>query len=111
MFGQSSGGTAIIALLASPLCQGLFHKAWMLSASPVMNKTSTDAFKDNEVFVKTSGCRNVQCLYNLSTSEVISSAPWDIYPYWSTDDLIELPEKGRFDGALAIVDGKYITPN
>ncbi|XP_045205807.2 para-nitrobenzyl esterase-like [Mercenaria mercenaria] len=109
VFGQSSGGTVVVALLASPLCKGLFHKAWMLSASPVLNKTASDAFKDNEVFVKNTGCGDVHCLYNLSASEVTSSVPWDIYPYWGMEDLIELPEKGKFDGALAIVDGYVLT--
>ena len=49
VFGQSSGGTAILGLLGSPLSRGLFHKAWMASASPIMNKTADDATVDNQV--------------------------------------------------------------
>ncbi|XP_045206987.2 fumonisin B1 esterase-like [Mercenaria mercenaria] len=104
-FGQSSGGTSLIALLASPLCKSLFHKVWMLSASPVLNKTAAEAFKDNEIFIWKSGCADVSCLYNLSASEVVSSIPWHRYPYWAMDDQSDLPTKGRFDGALPIVDG------
>ncbi|XP_045206997.2 para-nitrobenzyl esterase-like [Mercenaria mercenaria] len=104
-FGQSSGGTSLIALLSSPLCKGLFSKVWMLSASPVMNKTAPEAFKDNEIFIRNAGCGDVSCLFNLSASKVITSIPWDVYPYWAMDDLLALPERGRFDGALAIVDG------
>lgn len=99
----------MIALLTSPLCAGLFHKAWMSSASPILNKTAIDAFKDNEIFIKHSGCGDVNCLYNLSADEVTRYAPWDVYPYWSMDDQIDLPIKGRFDGALAIVDGTLNT--
>lgn len=109
VFGQSSGGTSIFALLASPLCRNLFHKAWLISGSPILNKTAADAYKDNEVFLKNSNCTSTACLYALSSAEVTSSVPWTVYPYWEMDDLVDLPTKGLFDGALAIVDG-YVIP-
>ena len=106
MFGQSSGGTAILALLASPLARGLFQRAWLASASPILNKTATDAFRDNKVFVRNTGCLTVSCLYNLSAEEVVDSIPWNEYPYWNMSaDQNNLPTKGLFIGALAIVDG------
>ncbi|WAR24206.1 hypothetical protein MAR_037875 [Mya arenaria] len=43
LFGHSSGATAIYALLASTLGRGLFHKAWVICGSPVMNKTAAEA--------------------------------------------------------------------
>lgn len=104
-FGHSSGGTALLALLASPLSKSLFHKVWMSSASPILNKTAPEAFKDNEIFINNTGCMNVSCLYNLEASEVISSVPWDVYPYWEMTEMIGLPENGKFYGAVAIVDG------
>lgn len=105
MFGQSSGGTAIFALLASPLCKGLFHKAWLLSASAVLNKTLSDAYKDNEIFMTRAGCQDVTCLYSLTSEEVTKAVPWDVYPYWQMADLSDVPVKNHFDGALAVVDG------
>ena len=106
MYGQSSGGTAILALLASPLATGLFHRAWLASASPLLNKTASDAYKDNMVFVRNTGCANVSCLYDLSPEDVINSIPWDEYPYWNMmSDQNNLPTNGLFIGALAIVDG------
>ena len=106
MYGQSSGGTAILALLASPLATGLFQSAWLASASPLLNKTATDAYKDNVVFVRNTGCANVSCLYDLSPEDVINSIPWDEYPYWNMmSDQNNLPTNGLFIGALAIVDG------
>lgn len=105
VFGQSSGGTAIFALLASPLCNGLFQKAWLLSASPVLNKTAADAFKDNEVFLKNTNCTNIDCLYSLSSADVTFAVPWMEYPYWAMVDQGDLPTKGYFDGAIAVVDG------
>ena len=109
MFGQSSGGTAILGLLASPFCQGLFHKAWLSSASPILNKTATEAYKDNEIFLKNAKCTDLTCLYSLTSAEVTSAVPWNVYPYWGMDDLGDLPKKNRFDGALAIVDGKIVS--
>jgi hypothetical protein len=108
IFGQSSGGTSIFALLASPLCKDLFHRAWMLSGSPILNKTTNDAFKDNELFMRNTNCTNVDCLYSLSSAEVTFAVPWTSYPYWAMFDQGDLPTKGHFDGALAIVDGNLI---
>ena len=106
VYGQSSGGTSIIALLASPLASGLFHGAWLSSASPILNKTAHDAFDDNLKFVNNTGCKNISCLYSLTPEEVTLSIPWNEYPYWAMADQNDLPEKGLFDGALAIVDGR-----
>ena len=107
VFGQSSGGTAIFGLLASRLSKGLFHKAWLSSASPILNKTATDAYKDNEIFLKNTNCTNLTCLYALTPEEVTSSVPWNEYPYWDMSNLGDLPTKNRFNGALAVVDGMY----
>ncbi|KAK3098022.1 hypothetical protein FSP39_015404 [Pinctada imbricata] len=110
IFGQSSGGTSILALLASPLAKGLFHKAWMLSASPIMNKTYSDAANDNLVFLKRTGCTNITCLYDMSAEDITKAVPWDIYPYWAMSDQSDLPVLNHFDGAIAIVDG-YLLPD
>lgn len=108
LLGQSSGGTSIFALLTSPLAAGLFHRAWAASGSPTMNKTMQQASKDNLVFLNTTGCGDVTCLRGLSPLELLRSTPWYVFPYWMMDDLLELPEKGRLDGALIVVDGKRI---
>ena len=72
LIGQSSGATSELALLASPGAAGLFHRAILMSGSPVFNKTSGEAAIDNHVFVKSSKCeRNSlaaerECLYKLT---------------------------------------------
>ena len=106
LYGQSSGGTSVYALLASPLAKGLFHRAWAASPSPILNKTAADAFKDNMVFINSTGCSNLNCLYALTPEEVTRSVPWDVYPYWAMSDQLDLPEKNYFDGALPVVDGR-----
>ncbi|XP_060069393.1 para-nitrobenzyl esterase-like [Ylistrum balloti] len=109
LFGQSSGGTSIGALLASEQARGLFHKAWMLSASAVFNKTSQEASMDNLVFLKNTGCTNITCLYDLPASKIISSVPWEVYPFWEMRDQGDLPKKDHFNGAIAVVDGDVVT--
>lgn len=93
--------------MASKPARGLFHKAWLLSASVILNKTTEDASKDNLVFLQNTGCTNITCLYQLPGPKVVSSVPWEVYPYWAMSDQGDLPTKGHFDGAIAVVDGKY----
>ena len=45
----------------------------------------------------------------MTSAEVTSAVPWDVYPYWSMKDQGDLPTKGHYDGAIAIVDGKSPT--
>ena len=110
LIGQSSGGTSELALLASPGAAGLFHRAIVMSASPVFNKSWEDAARDNEIFVKNSKCvRNSsnaerECLYKLSPKQIEVAVPWDVYPYWAMADQNDLPTKNLFDGAVAVVD-------
>ncbi|XP_046377543.2 para-nitrobenzyl esterase-like [Haliotis rufescens] len=105
VFGQSSGGTSILALLASPLSAGLFHRAWMMSASPVLNRTLSEASTDNLAFLNNTGCLDIDCLYNQSAEDLALSITWDEWPRWSMADLMEIPTRGQFNGALAIIDG------
>ncbi|XP_046580393.1 para-nitrobenzyl esterase-like [Haliotis rubra] len=109
LFGQSSGGTSIYALLASPLAAGLFHRAWPMSSSAILNKTSSEASRDNQVFLTTTGCADIQCLLGLSVEKIFTDSPWTVYPSWAMADLENLPVKGQFNGALAVVDG-YVIP-
>ena len=115
LIGQSSGGTSELALLASPRASGRFHRAILMSGSVIFNKSSEDAARDNEVFVKNSRCvRNTsmaeeQCLHNLSVKQIEAAIPWDVYPYWAMPDQMDLPTQNLFDGAVAVVD-KLIVP-
>ncbi|KAJ7330644.1 hypothetical protein OS493_022259 [Desmophyllum pertusum] len=122
LMGSSSGGTSELALLASPGAAGLFHRAIIMSASAVFNKSSVDAARDNEIFVRNSNCvrnsstagdNNLEaerdCLYKLTPRQVQDAIPWSEYPNWRMDDLLELPTKGRFVGAVAVVDGAVVS--
>ena len=111
LLGSSSGGTSVLGLLASPSATGLFHRAILMSASAIFNKSWEDAASDNEVFLRNASClRNNNhaavrdCLYELTPREIQDAIPWNDYPNWRMDDLLELPTKHRFAGAVAVVD-------
>ena len=115
LIGQSSGGTSEVALLASPGASGLFHRAILMSASAVFNKSWEDAAIDNEIFVNNSKCHRSsataerKCLYKLSPTQIENAIPWDVYPFWRMADLMGLPTKNRFDGAVAVVDRTVVS--
>ena len=115
LIGQSSGATSELALLASPGAAGLFHRAILMSGSPIFNKTSEEAAIDNQVFVKSSKCERHnltaerECLYKLTPKQIEDAIPWDVYPYWRMDDLMDFPTKNRFDGAVAVVDKNVVS--
>ena len=58
-----------------------------------------------QIFLTKSGCQDLQCLYSLTPQQIINAVPWSEFPYWDMNDLGDIPEKGHFDGALAVVDG------
>lgn len=58
VLGQSSGGTSILALLASPGSKALFHAAVSLSASPNITVSITDAQK---IFAAAVAAANTTC--------------------------------------------------
>ena len=112
--GQSSGGTSIYGLLASKQANGLFQRAIAMSGSAVYNKTTREASRDNEIFLRRSNCTRktdkdtLACIYNLNQSVILNAIPWKQYPYWEMADLLDMPKKGLFDGALCVVDGVVV---
>lgn len=110
IIGQSSGGTCVLALMASPLAKGLFSGAVALSGGYVLNATVQDAEKDNLAFLKNTGCKDAACLRNLTMEQVLKAIPWDGRPGWAFDPNTDLPTPGKTPPNLAIVDG-YVLPD
>eukprot|EP01046_Picozoa_sp_COSAG06_P005971 COSAG06_NODE_274_length_18646_cov_21.468539_3_plen_122_part_00 len=95
VFGQSSGGTAVFALLASPKAAGLFQRAYSLSGSPRMDAplaaTRHHALTDPDNFVQKSKCASfssssissstadkdglLSCLLALGPEDIIAATP------------------------------------
>ena len=115
LMGSGSGGTSVLALLTSRKATGLFHRAILMSASAIFNKSSENAALDNQNFLKNSSCEKQsfiaqrKCLYKLTPRQIQDAIPWTEYPNWRMDDLLDLPTNGRFAGAIAVVD-KDVVP-
>ncbi|KAL1006979.1 hypothetical protein UPYG_G00080110 [Umbra pygmaea] len=105
IFGQSSGGTSVWTLMMSPLAKGLFHRAVDMSGSYVYNASLKKAELDNLIFLNRTSCNNLACLRKLSISQILRAIPWQEYPSWAADDLVDLPTKNQFVGPVAVVDG------
>eukprot|EP01116_Phalansterium_solitarium_P025245 TRINITY_DN9551_c0_g2_i1.p1 TRINITY_DN9551_c0_g2~~TRINITY_DN9551_c0_g2_i1.p1 ORF type:complete len:579 (+),score=120.00 TRINITY_DN9551_c0_g2_i1:87-1739(+) len=77
--GQSSGGTAVLALLSSPASSGLFSRAMSLSGSANFSMSLDDAQRGNADFVHNANCSLAEdvyeCLMALSTSQVHAAMP------------------------------------
>ena len=78
VWGQSSGGTSVLALLASPASNGLFSRALSLSGSPNITADLDFAYRQNDGFVQQAGCAGVAnvtaCLLQLSAAAVRAHA-------------------------------------
>ncbi|XP_005099900.1 pyrethroid hydrolase Ces2a [Aplysia californica] len=107
VFGHGSGATSIQALLASPFSTGLFHRAWLSSPEPVLNKTLSEACRDNAEFQKKSGCSGAQCMRQLTAKDVSRSSPWQLEAHWTLDQLIQ-PHSSQLRNGIVIFDGHIV---
>lgn len=124
VYGQSSGGTSIFMLLASPLflsvnpftgdTKPLFHKAISMSGSVVINTPLKRAQRDNAVIIQRTSCKGMtlekelECLYKIPASEIVVAAlgNTNLYPYWNNGEHISvLPFPGDYQPGIGIVDG------
>lgn len=113
--GQSSGGTNVLALLASVGSRGLFHRAISLSGSPnlTMDQATKEA-QDRELILERTRCATATdvrgCLLGLTTQELYSAMP-DSYSYFHA--LYDYPTDNLGIGArvkaLVHVDGATIS--
>ena len=82
LIGQSSGGTNILALLASPASQGLFHRAISLSGSPNISYAGKKMERVSRPVVRALNCsttpqddaKGLECLLSRSTAELLAAA-------------------------------------
>eukprot|EP00049_Salpingoeca_infusionum_P009771 m.166062 g.166062 ORF g.166062 m.166062 type:complete len:692 (+) comp14439_c1_seq6:327-2402(+) len=89
LYGQSSGGTNIFALLASPYATGLFHAVISLSGSANISMGVPQLVSQHSAVVQATSCSNltesalVDCLQALPPQEILDAVPptWDTVPY------------------------------
>jgi para-nitrobenzyl esterase len=75
IFGQSGGGTAVMANLQSPLSKGLFHRAINESGTRIALTTPEQSLKLGEQFATQAGCadQSAACLRALSVEDVLKN--------------------------------------
>eukprot|EP00040_Diaphanoeca_grandis_P042859 m.266211 g.266211 ORF g.266211 m.266211 type:complete len:571 (-) comp65927_c0_seq1:66-1778(-) len=112
VFGQSSGGTQVLALLASPASNSLFSSAMSLSGSPNISMPLETMEDQGRGLVVAVGCEHhpdvLKCMYSLNTSMLKFSTP----SYWSYEGNFDTDTKSphpvHYPG-LVIVDGVTVT--
>ena len=113
VFGQSSGGTQILGLLASPGSRGLFASAISLSGSPNITMSLDVMEQQGLQFVEAAGCANssdvLSCMYALDTQQLRIATPqhWSYEGNFAADTVT--PHPALYPG-LVIADGVTVTP-
>jgi para-nitrobenzyl esterase len=74
IFGQSGGGTAVMANLQSPTAKGLFQRAINESGTHITIVTPEEELKAGEAFAKQAGCPDAAaaCLRSLSVKQIFA---------------------------------------
>eukprot|EP01084_Bolivina_argentea_P192293 330145_1 len=117
IFGHSTGGTAVLALLASPSTKGLFNRAISMSGSPNISMDLITAEKQGENIVNLFNCNNknnyamtILCMRSIPALNLTNAYP----NAWIDSDNknFGLPgpnKKGFNEAGLMIVDGYLVT--
>lgn len=114
VFGQSSGGTQVLGLLASPGSVGLFAAAMSLSGSPNMTMPLAVMERQGLQLVANAGCAGdadvLACLYSKTTAELQRATPqhWSYEGNFREDTLV--PSATPPYPGLVIADGVTVLP-
>ena len=75
IFGQSAGGTSVMANLGSPAAKGLFHRAINMSGTRIAVTTPATVLKLGREFAAAAGCadQSATCLRSLSVDQILKN--------------------------------------
>jgi len=73
IFGESAGGSSVVALTASPLVAGLVTRAWAMSPSLRQLRTKNDAAIALEQYLGFANCKSLSDLRELSVQQMIDA--------------------------------------
>ena len=111
IYGQSTGGTNVMALYVSPLAVGLFHSALSLSSSPVLKGSLAEAEAQNADFIVNSNCSLAtagavtDCLLALTPAQVWAAVP----ARWLGSYDLGIANTSWPDAVVVAVDGEVVT--
>ena len=128
VFGQSSGGTAVLALLASPASRGLFSRAMSLSGSPNVTMDRATQRAQHAHIVAALGCgggggtvnatHTRACLLAKTPAELLKAIPLGkshaagtlSNPSWLMANIFDVPRfaDGLRAPGIAAVDGAVV---
>ena len=121
LFGHSSGGTMVFALMSSPAAAGLFASAFSSSGSANITQNAVSKWKQDAPIVSSVGCSNhstaaarMDCLRAVPASVMGKATPssWGTPGLhgWSTPGGLRQPSQGGMNYAgIVYVDGRTIT--
>ena len=73
IFGESAGGSSVVALTASPLTAGLITKAWAMSPSLRQLRTKDQANVALEQYLNSAECKSIDELRGLTVAQMIDA--------------------------------------
>ena len=73
VFGESAGGSAIVALYATPAADGLFHRAWAMSPSILQLRTAEQAAEYQRTFLELLGVDSLVAAQAASLDDILDA--------------------------------------
>jgi para-nitrobenzyl esterase len=73
VFGESAGGSGIVALFATPAADGLFHRAWAMSPSILQLRTSEQAVAYQRTFLGLLGTDSLAAAKTASLDDILDA--------------------------------------
>lgn len=73
IFGESAGGSSVVALTASLMTKGLVTKAWAMSPSLRQLRSKKEADVSTQQFLDTAKCSTVEELTTLPTQQILDA--------------------------------------
>lgn len=73
VFGESAGGSSVVALTASPLAHGFLARGWASSPSLLQLRSKQDADTSLQRFLKATQCTKLTEVEKLSTEQIIDA--------------------------------------
>jgi para-nitrobenzyl esterase len=115
IFGQSGGGTSVMANLVSPLSSGLFHRAINQSGTRIAVTPVSTMLELGENFASAAGCvdQSAKCLRSLTVQQILDHQRniLSVVPEFPTVDGTIIPRKaleaftGGFFNQVPIMTG------
>ncbi|XP_023228559.1 uncharacterized protein LOC111628933 [Centruroides sculpturatus] len=109
VFGPDAGASSILAMISSKVGRELFRSAWLIGPAAIFNRTFEELQKHNTAFfLARSGCRDVKCLKQMSSKEILLSYLGKDDPSFRIRDQNDLPIQGIYPEQLIVVDGDIL---